>query len=139
MDSWYSHQSSNTVFPLDDITQISQYPQTGRLPWSLIFLDMISFIIHPSTAPLISSLSAAHSSHFLSTSPAFFSWNHSSFTSLIYLRCQLFSLSLPSLFAVHLFTVHRFRSRMIYRVIQCDSRSIDYLSEEGDFSGGGMG
>lgn len=37
-------------------------------PESYIFLDVISFIIHQSTAPLISSLSAAHSSHFLSTS-----------------------------------------------------------------------
>lgn len=39
-------------------------PRKGQLAWSLIFLDMISFIIHPSTAPLISSLSDTHSSLF---------------------------------------------------------------------------
>ena len=60
--------------------QIPQYPQTGRLPWSLIFLDMTSFIIHPSTAPLISSLSAPHSSRFCLHPLFFFSRYHSSFT-----------------------------------------------------------
>lgn len=62
---------------------------------------------------IIHNSSINSTSHFLSVSctfltlpvyiSCFFSWNHSSFTSLIYLRCQLFSLSLPSLFAVHLF------------------------------------
>lgn len=61
------------LLPVDDITlrhsRLFRFLNILRLASSLIFLDLISFIIHPSTAPLISSLSAAHSSHFLSTFP----------------------------------------------------------------------
>lgn len=75
----------------------------------------------------------------LSTSPAFsLGITHHSPLSYICDVNSSRSVSLPCL-QFTFFTVCRFRSRMIYRVIQCDSRSIDYLSEEGDFSGGGMG
>lgn len=115
-----------------------QYTPTGRLPWSLIFLDMTSFIIHPSTAPLISSLSAAHSSHFMSTSPAF-SLGIAHHSPLLCLRGHHFSICLPALFAAHLLLLAVvFRPGTIYRVMQCDTYPTDHLSDEGDFSGAGM-
>lgn len=88
-------------------------PDVSAQADSDIFLDVISFIIHQSTAPLISSLSAAHFSHFLSTSPAF--WLQIAHRS----TC---------------FTAQRCRSAVINGVIQNGVRAIDYLSERG---GGG--
>lgn len=115
--------------------QIPQYPQTGRLPWSLIFLDMISFIIHPSTAPLISSLSASHSSHFLPLSLLFF-LSGSLVVHLSYV-CHVVSsryVSLPrSLFTF--LTIRCCRLCMIYRVIQRGAWSFDCLSEGGREAG----
>lgn len=126
--SWSHEIMTNLAF------QISQYVLTCQLPWSLVFWDMISFIIHPSTAPLISSLSGTHSSHFLPTFPAFPPWNHSSFNS------HIFAVSSPVRVCSTCFTAHRCRSHMINRVIQSVSQFIDYLSEYGDFKrrGGGM-
>lgn len=60
-----------TLITLDVITvrqtlafHFFQCAQMGHLPWSHIFLDMTSFIIHPSTEPLISFLSETYSSPF---------------------------------------------------------------------------
>lgn len=79
------------------LSSFSQYPQMGLLPWSLIFLDMTSFIIHPSTAPLISSLSATHSSHFASPDPP------QLIVHLSYIcHVTASSVRLPSFFASHL-------------------------------------
>lgn len=129
---WLHHSLTQSDF------QNFQYPQSGRLPRSLIFLDMTSFIIHPSTAPLISSLSATHSSHVSLSVASPFSQNHLLFTSSTYAMSLLLSVSLIH---VHTFTsliIHRCRSPMIYRAIQCHACSIDCLSERCNLSGVGL-
>lgn len=115
----------------------SIYPDLPITPESYIFgYD----IIHNS--------SINSTSHFLSVSctfltlpvyiSCFFSWNRSSFTSPVSAMSSLLHLSPCIVCSSPASTDRRFRSGVIYRVMQGDAYSTDHLSDEGDFSGVGM-